>query len=298
VISRLVASLAALTLLATGCGSASPGAAAGKAPVIGSFYPMAWVAERIGGNDISVTSLTKPGAEPHDLELTPNQVIKVAGAKAVLYVKELQPAVDDVVAQHAKKTALDAASVVTRLPVSGDAENPKATYDPHVWLDPSRLAAIARAFGTKLADADPAHAADYEANTSALVTELTKLDTEYKAGLGTCKQKTIVTSHAAFGYLSQRYGLTQVPIAGIDPTAEPSPKRLAELTDTIKKTGVTTVFTETLVSPKVAQTLAAEAGAKTATLDPIEGVKDGSKDDYLSIMRQNLQTLRTALDCS
>ena len=293
---RLLPAVAALSLLAAACGNTS--GAAGKVSVVGSFYPMAWVAERIGGGDVAVTSLTKPGAEPHDLELTPNQVIKVAEAKSVLYIRQLQPAVDDAVAQHAKKTALDAASVVTRLPLSGVSENPRATYDPHVWLDPGRLAAIARAFGARLATTDPEHTADYQKGTAALVADLTKLDAEYRTGLATCKQRTIVTSHAAFGYLSQRYGLTQVPITGIDPEAEPSPKRLAELTGTIKKTGVTTVFTETLVSPKVAQTLAAEAGVKTATLDPIEGVKNGSKDDYLSIMRQNLQTLRTALDCS
>ncbi len=296
-INRLLAAVTALALLAAGC-SGTSSSANGKVAVIGSFYPMAWVAQRIGGNDVSVTSLTKPGAEPHDLELTPNQVIKIAEAKLVLYVKELQPAVDDAVAQHAKKTSLDAASLVTRLPISGQAENPKATYDPHIWLDPARLSTIAEAFGARLAAADSAHAAYYKANTAALVAELTGVDTAFRNGLATCKQKTIVTSHAAFGYLSQRYGLTQVPIAGIDPEAEPSPARLAQLTQTIKKTGVTTVFTETLVSPKVAQTLASEAGVKTATLDPIEGVKDGSQDDYVSIMRENLQTLRTALDCS
>lgn len=290
-----------LALTAAACGNTSSGSAAGgRTEVIGAFYPMAWLAQRVGGNDVTVTTLTRPGTEPHDLELTPRQIVDVGRAGYVVYVKGVQPAVDEAVEEHAKDHALDALSAVRALPAAHEEEHGHAesANDPHLWLDPSRLATVAVTLGDRLAAADAGHAAGYRANAKALAAELTGLDREFRDGLRTCARKTIVTSHAAFGYLTDRYGLTQVPIAGLDPQSEPSPKRLAELTGEIRAAKATTVFTETLASPKVAQTLAAEAGVRTATLDPVEGVAEGSGDDYLSIMRRNLATLRTALDCA
>ncbi|REE99321.1 metal ABC transporter substrate-binding protein [Thermomonospora umbrina] len=299
--------LAATTLIAsTACGGGSDSAGDGTR-VVASFYPLAWLSEQVGGAEVSVDTLTKPGAEPHDLELTPRQIAGLGEAGLVVYIKGLQPAVDKEIGR-AKNDALDAASVVKTLPPPAEdghgdehgeeGHEDEASYDPHVWLDPSRMAAIATAVGERLAGADTAHAATYRANAKALAGRLTALDGEFRAGLKSCKLKSMVTAHAAFGYLADRYGLTQVSIAGIDPNSEPSPKRLAELTHEIKDNGATTVFTETLVSPKVAQTLAREAGVRTATLDPVEGLAEGSRDDYLSIMRKNLTTLRTALSCS
>jgi zinc transport system substrate-binding protein len=289
--------LALLLVCVAACGGSGGAAASGKPQVIGSFYPLAWLAERVGGGNAAVTTLTKPGTEPHDLELTPRQVVDVGRARLVIYLKSLQPAVDQAVAQHARKSSIDAASLVDSLPTPGIVPG-SAGYDPHLWLDPRRLATVAEAVGERLAQVDPAHALEYQGNTRTLTKELTALDAEFRAGLRTCRQKTIVTSHAAFGYLAARYGLTQVAVSGVDPQAEPSPKRLAELTEEVRRTGVSTVFTETLVSPKVAQTLAQEAGVRTATLDPVEGLPQGSRDDYTSVMRHNLKTLRTALDCS
>jgi zinc transport system substrate-binding protein len=302
---NFVRSAALLTVIATGpaaCGEGSDSAAAGgRTEVVGAFYPMAWLAERVGGNDVTVSTLTKPGTEPHDLELTPRQVVDVGRAKYVVYVKGIQPAVDDAVEQHAKDHALDAAGVVKTLPATAaepGEEGHTTSYDPHIWLDPSRLATVATTLGDRLAAIDPGHAADYRANATSVAAELTVLDREFRDGLKACARKTIVTSHAAFGYPADRYGLTQIPIAGIDPQSEPSPKRLAELTGEVRANKASTIFTETLVSPKVAQTLATEAGVRTATLDPVEGVAEGTRDDYLSIMRRNLATLRTALDCA
>ncbi|TDD89810.1 metal ABC transporter substrate-binding protein [Actinomadura rubrisoli] len=294
-----------MTGLAACGGDADAGS--GKTEVVASFYPVAWLAGRVGGDQVSVRTLTKPGAEPHDLELTARQVADVSKADYAVYVKGVQPAVDEAVQKHAKDKSLDAASVVKTLapPAGGEEEEhegeeggPEVGYDPHVWLDPSRMATIATALGDRLAKADSSHAAGYKDRAKALAAQLTGLDQQYRDGLKTCKHRAIVTAHAAFGYLSQRYGLQQVAIAGVDPTSEPSPKRLAELTGQIKSAGATTVFTETLVSPKVAQTLAKEAGVKTAVLDPVEGVAEGSSDDYLTIMRKNLATLRPALECS
>jgi zinc transport system substrate-binding protein len=298
--AALAVTCAAVTLLgAAACVGDPANGKDGKVTVIGSFYPMAWVARRVAGSAAAVTTLTKPGAEPHDLELTPRQIVEVAHADLVVYIKGLQPAVDQAVDQHAKDKAIDASSLVRTLPTpaGGDTAAGHGGHDPHLWLDPGRLATVTKAVGARLAESDPEYAAAYRANAGALVAGLDTLDREFAAGLRPCKDRTIVTSHAAFGYLADRYGLTQVSIAGIDPQGEPSPARLAALIDEIHRTGATTVFTETLVSPKVAQTLAREAGVRTATLDPVEGLPPGSNGDYLSLMRQNLQVLRTALRC-
>ncbi|WP_019633908.1 metal ABC transporter substrate-binding protein [Actinomadura atramentaria] len=299
---RLAALLAAgalgLTAL-TGCGSGD-GGASGKTDVVASFYPMAYLAGRVGGGDVAVSTLTTPGAEPHDLELTPKQVARVKDADLVVYIKGLQPAVDDAVTHQAKGRAFDAAAGVRLLPApeGGEEDAGHGGNDPHLWLDPDRLATVAAALGERLARADAPHAAGYRERAAALTADLRALDTAYRDGLKSCARTTIVTAHAAFGYLADRYGLQQVPVAGVDPSSEPSPRRLAELTRQIRSTGATTVFTETLVSPKVAETLAREAGVRTAVLDPLEGIKPGSADDYLSVMRADLATLRTALGCS
>lgn len=279
-----------------------------------SFYPMAWVAEKVGGDRVAVATLAKPGAEPHDLELTPSQVAAIAEATYVVYVRELQPAVDRAVQQQAKDKSLDAASVVKTLAPptvdepahEGEQEPPgeegheeqEGTFDPHLWVDPSRMAVVATTIGEQLGRLDPEGTGTYTANAQSVATDLTALDKEFQQGLQTCKRDAIVTAHASFGYLADRYGLQQISIAGIDPANEPTAQRLAELTREIKENGATTVFTEALVSPKVAETLAREAGVKTATLDPLEGFAQGEAGDYMSAMRQNLQALRAALDCT
>ncbi|XVV14232.1 metal ABC transporter substrate-binding protein [Actinoplanes sp. CA-131856] len=301
---RLLAVLLLALTGAAGCGSGS-GSEDGKLAVVTAFYPLQFLSERIGGDQVSVSNLTKPGAEPHDIELTPRQVGDVAGAGLVVYLKGFQPAVDEAVAQEGKDHAFDAASVVTLLPASEDDhdgeehehETAEGGMDPHVWLDPVRFATIADKLGERLGQADPAHAADYKARAAALHTELDKLNTEYATGLKTCERRELVTSHEAFHYLADRYDLTEVGITGISPEAEPSPQRLAEVAKTAKETGTTTIFFETLVSPAVAETIAREVGAKTAVLDPLEGLTDSSQD-YFSVMRANLTAITTALGCT
>lgn len=312
-----VATLAVTTLLGgVACGSGrSGGVGTGEGTqVVASFYPVAWVARQIGGDAAAVTELTRPGTEPHDLELTPRQITDVRAADLVIYVKGVQPAVDQAVEQHAEDHAVDVVGLVKALavPEAHEAEHAEAAehaetgtdhgeaspHDPHIWLDPSRLATVATAIGERLAKMDGAHAAAYRHNARTLAGTLTALDGEFRAGLATCSQRKIVTSHDAFGYLADRYDLTQTSIAGLSPENEPSPNRLAALTKEVKASKVDTVFTETLASPKIAETLARETGVRTAVLDPVEGVARGSKDDYLSIMRRNLQALRTALKCS
>jgi zinc transport system substrate-binding protein len=294
-------------LVLTGCGDA--GAQADSRPaVVTAFYPLQFTSEFIGGDAVSVTDLTKPGAEPHDLELNPRQVAQISDAALVVYLKGFQPAVDEAVAQQAERKAFDAGSAVELLAVAeedehehvaGEEEHAEAAggKDPHVWLDPTRLATIGDKLGERLAEADPEHAAGYRARAATLHARLTELDTEFKTGLKTCVRRDIVTSHTAFGYLAQRYDLHEVGITGISPEAEPTPQRLAEVAELAKRTGTTTIFFETLVSPKVADTIAREVGAKTAVLDPVEGRTDPNTD-YFSIMRSNLAALTTALGCT
>ncbi|MEU4161669.1 metal ABC transporter substrate-binding protein [Actinoplanes sp. NPDC026670] len=301
---RLLPALLLLPAL-TGCGGDSAGAN-GKLSVVTAFYPLQFVSERVGGDAVSVSTLTKPGAEPHDVELTARQVGAVADAGVIVYLGGFQPAVDDAVKQNGGDRAFDATTAVETITEQeaddhaeeGDAHTGAAAgADPHVWLDPTRLASIADKLAERLGKADPAHAADFTARAATLRAELTTLDGEFKTGLAECARRELVTSHTAFGYLADRYELTQIGITGIDPETEPSPQRLAGVAAEAREHGTTTIFFETLVSPKVAETIAKEVGAQTAVLDPIEGLTDESAD-YFSVMRANLTALKLGLECS
>ncbi len=291
----------------TACSGASAAGNTDRFDVVASFYPMAFLAEEIGGDHVHVTSLTQPGQEPHDLEISAKQTAQLQESDAVLYLKNLQPSVDDAVAQSEIKTKIDAASL-TSLEKHGnevgghaaehdDHEDEESSgLDPHIWLDPVRYAQVAEGVGKAFEKADPDHAADYKANTAALVKELDALNTEFEDGLADTKTKVFVTTHAAFGYLAERYGLTEEAINGLDPESEPSAARVKELEKMAKADGVTTVFYETLVSDKTAKTIASDAGLKTDVLDPIEGITDKSRgNNYFSVQRANLKALQTAL---
>jgi zinc transport system substrate-binding protein len=272
----------------------------GKTSVVASFYPFAFIAEQVGGSFVDVQNLTSPGVEPHDLELKPKQVGAVQDADLVIYEKHFQAAVDAAVDQAGRKSGntVDVASVVSLKPVQKGGEGGPNDSDPHTWLDPVNMLTITQAVEKKLSALDPDHADAFAANAKTLVADLTTLDTDFASGLKECRTRTIVTSHAAFQYLADRYNLTQVPIAGIDPSNEPSPAQLADITNLVRKEGITTIFTEELVSPAIADTIARETGAKTATLDPIEGLSDDTKgENYVTLMHKNLATLQKANDC-
>lgn len=275
--------LPALLLVAACGGGASPGDR--PVSVVAGFYPLQLLAERIGGDRVAVTTLAAPGAEPHELELTPRQVAAIGDADLVLRLDAFQPAVDDAVEQEAADADLDLSVV-----------EPLVDGDPHVWLDPARYARLAGVVSDRLAQLDPEGAAGYRARSDALQSELTELDAAMRTGLATCARDDLVTSHDAFGYLARAYGLEQVAVTGLVPEEEASPSRLAEVADLARARGVTTIFFETLVSPRVAQSLAREVGAATAVLDPLEGPP--AEGDYLAAQRANLAVLRTALGCS
>lgn len=301
----LLASTLAVPALLAGCGTTSA-ADDGTVQVLASFYPLQMIAQEVGGDRVSVESLTPPGAEPHDVELSPAQVAKVSDADLVLYLSGFQAAVDDALAQAEPRDALDAADVTTLLSGEGEehdhADDDEDAHDhgdadPHFWLDPSRMPAVADAVAEHLTELDPDGADEFAANAAALDERFAALDEAYSTGLAECGIRTFVTSHTAFGYLAHRYDLEEVGISGIDPEAEPSPARLAEVSDVVRDEGVTTLFFETLVSPKVAETLAQDLGVQTAVLDPIEGLADDDAD-YFSIADDNLEALRVALSCS
>jgi zinc transport system substrate-binding protein len=248
-----------------------------------------------------VTNLTAPGVEPHDLELTPDQMEAITTADVVLYLGGgFQPAVEDAI-KDAQGTVVDVSEGLRDLPVSSTETSPGLTADPHVWLDPVAYGQVVERVESALAEVDPSETSTFATNADAFTARLTSLDREYRSGLASCDRTIIVTSHAAFGYLAQRYGLQQEPIAGLSPEAESDPQRLADLKALVEQTGVTTIFTEDLVSPKVAETLASETGISTAVLNPLESITPdqlAAGQDYVSIMQENLDTLRRALGCS
>ncbi|MFJ8144441.1 zinc ABC transporter substrate-binding protein [Streptomyces sp. NPDC096048] len=320
---RHISGIAVTAATALGLGTlsacSSDSAAAGntdKFDVVASFYPMQYLAQQIGGEHVNVTTLTEPGQEPHDLELSAKQTAEMGEADAVLHLKSLQPAVDEAIAQSGVKTKIDAATLTT-LEDHGSVEHDHGhggeehaeeghseehseeeehALDPHVWLDPVKYAEIAEGVAKAFEKADPDHADDYRKNAEALAKKLAGLNTAYEKGLKNTDTKVFFTNHAAFGYLAERYGLTQEAINGLDPESEPSPARIKELQEEAKADGVTTVFYETLVSDKTAKTLAKDAGLKTDVLDPLEGITDKSKgDDYLAVMESNLKALEAAL---
>ena len=297
------------TAAASGASGAAPTAAAsGALTVSTSFYPIQYLAQAIGGEHVAVTSVTPTNVEPHDFELSPKDVTALSASSLVLYVSGFQPSLDDALAQVSGPTVVDLAGSVDLVHHDGVEEeheegateaahdhDPAAALDPHFWLDPVRMQAAAKAVEAALAQADPAHADDYAANLDTLNATLADLNTSYSTGLGHCERTTFVTSHAAFGYLADRYGLTQASISGVDPESEPSPAELAEVKKIVESTGTTTIFTEELVSPETAQAVAAETGAQTRVLSPIESAPEDG--DYAGTMRTNLEELRTALSC-
>ena len=283
--------LSAVLVTATGCRSTGSGAGDGRMAVVASFYPLAEAARQVGGAHARVEDLTPAGAEPHDLELTPRQLGHVHGADIVLVLgRGFQPAVE-------KAASGRRGTVVVIDDIPGSRARAK---DPHVWLDPVLMGEIVDAVRASLTEADPGHAADYRAAASRYRATLTALDGRYRQGLADCDRSEIVTSHDAFGWLAARYSLEQESIAGLSPDAEPDPRRLARLAALVRAKGVTTIFTEELLSPRVAAALARETGAATAVLDPLESLTAANRRagaGYVAVMDENLARLRAALGC-
>ncbi|WP_432560808.1 metal ABC transporter solute-binding protein, Zn/Mn family [Kineococcus sp. SYSU DK003] len=281
--SALVGAAAALALLA-GCGS--PDSAAGEQgglSVVTSSHPLEYVASAVAGERATVSNLVAPGADSHDAEISTRQLADVVDADVVVHLSGLQPAVDDALSTRPPDHLVDAA------PYADDDD------DPHFWLDPVRMADFGDDVAAELSAVDPDGEDAYTAGAADLRQRMQALDADYAEALAGCRDAALVTSHEAFGYLADRYGLRQIGIAGIDPTVEPTPARIRDVLQVARENAVTTIFFESTANPAVAEKLATELGVRTAVLHPVERVDDG--DDYLSLMQENLEALRSGLNC-
>lgn len=291
---------AIVVLLASSCSTGASGGQNGKLKVVAGFYPLAEAAAKVGGTLAQVQNLTPPGVEPHDLELTPQEIADIQSADVVLYLGGgFAPAVEGAVAD-ATGITVDLLAGLQLRPATSESGEQGSVADPHVWLDPVLYQQVVDKVEATMAEARPSDALTFGANAAAFTTDLSALDSAFRDGLTGCARRLIVTSHAAFGYLAARYGLEQQSIAGLAPDAEPSAERLAQLVDLVRREGVTTIFTEQLVPPELAQTLAQEVGVTTAVLNPLEGLTQqdvAAGRDYVGVMRANLATLERALDC-
>ena len=294
---RCLLAFATLLLVAAGACGEADGSAASSGRVIAAFYPLEFVAGEVVGS-ANVSNLSPPGVEPHDLELSPSQVRSLAQADLVVFIGDgFQPAVEEVIDELQGTPSIDALETQDDLIEAGDSQtNEEGGSDPHVWLDPARLSSLGHAIAREMANIDSDNADFYDSNAEGLEDALGKLDEEYSKALANCERNELVVSHEAFGYLTDRYGLEQIGVSGIDPESEPSPGRVAEVAEFAREHEATTIFFEEQVAPDIAQIVADETGAEVEVLDPLEFEPEGGAD-YFDVMRSNLDSISKALGC-
>ena len=290
-----------------------------KVSVVATFYPLADFARNVGGEYVDVVSVVPAGVEPHDYEPTPQDVLKAYEADIFLlngagfdaWAEKIRPELE----KRGVKV-LQMSELVTLLPGSHEEheeeadheenmhedehEHEEGLYDPHFWLDPVLAEKQVEAIALAMSEKDAAHQAEYVKQSGVFLGKLAALDALYRSEMATCKLDTVVTSHNAFAYLAQRYGFATLSVSGLSPEAEASPRRLAEITTLVREKGIKHIFFETLVSPKVAETLAREVGAETLVFNPLEGLTAEEQlagMDYLAIMKLNLESLKQARQC-
>ena len=278
----------------------------GKLQIITTFYPMYYFAKQVTGNVANVEMLIPNGVEPHDWEPTSKDMIKIQEADVFIYNSRYfetwtEKVLNSIDSSNVK--VVEASKGIELMDSSieedqHDHEGSAATKDPHVWLSPVLAKNEVDNIAKIIEKADPKNKEQYEKNADTLKTKLIALDRLYKETIDKAPRKEVVTQHAAFGYLAKQYGLTQIPIAGLSPDAEPSLTKMAELTKIMKEKNISVVYFESLTSSKVAQTLAHETGAKTEVLNPLEGLTKDEQEqglDYIGIMEKNLEALKVSL---
>lgn len=272
-----------------------------KMSVIASFYPLAFLAEEIGGEKAVVMNLTPAGAEPHEYEPTPQDMMRVEKSRLIVLNGGGLETWGDSVQQNTDPMRTVVVIASEGLATQQGEEEGRIITDPHIWLSPPLVEKMIEKIETGFVTADAANAEYYRANAEKLQARLRDLDVAFMRGLADCERRDIVTSHAAFGYLATAYGLKQVAITGISPDAEPSAKEVADIASFARENGVKYIFFESLVSPKIAKTVAEEIGAETLVLNPIEGLTDeelAEGKSYFTEMMMNLANLETALQCN
>lgn len=270
-----------------------------KPRVVASFYVLAELAREVGGDRVDVAGITPPGVEPHDYEPSSRQVRQVFAAKVFLFNGGGFDSWAQKLAPDAKNEGVVTRDMSSYFPLRKARGEDREGLDPHIWLDPVLAQKEVRIIRDALIKADPKNSAVYRKNAAAYMGKLAALNKAYRDGLTGCRTRKAVTSHAAFGYLARRYDLEVLPIS-ISPNAEPSPRRIGEISRLVKKEKIKYIFFEPLVSPKVARTIARETGAKTLVFNPIEGLtaKEAARgENYISLMKKNLKNLRLALGC-
>ena len=279
-------------------GKASPDSR--TALVVTTLYPLEYFASRIGGDSVKVVNLISNGVEAHDFEPSPGDMQKLDAADLIIFNgSDFEPwmvrAIDAIGKEG--RAVLEASFGLTD---NGVERHDGDRIDPHVWLDPLIAVEQARLVKNGLSYTTPALGEVYAEHADTLIRELEELDQQFHSGLADCRLREFVTSHDAFGYLARRYGLETIPISGLSPEAQPSPRDLARLTDTIRGLGIKYVMTESVVNPSLARTLADEVGAELLTLHPLESLTNDQSnhgENYFSLMNNNLRSLRTALEC-
>ena len=274
-----------------------------KLQVVASFYPIAEFARAVGGDLVDVNTITPAGVEPHDYEPTPQQLAAIYRSDMVFYNGGGVDVWADRISPDVSSKGISVIELGKAIPVVAAARgssDPNTAFDPHFWLDPvlaqKEVTRIAQTFAQK----DPTHANVFQKNADAYNAKLSLLDQAFQDGLRSCKLNTIVTSHAAFAYLGAEYHFQVIPISGLSPDEEPSAGRLAEISQLAKAHNVHFIYFETLVSPKLADTIANEIGAKTLVFNPLEGVTaedQAAGKNYLTIQADNLKNLKIGLVC-
>ncbi len=270
----------------------------GRIDVVTSFYPIAEFARQVGGDLVTVSTITPPGTEPHDYEPTGRQVAEMYGADVLFYNGSGVDAWAEKLAADLKLRGVPTVRIASAIDLLASSEDTET--DPHFWLDPILAAKEVALIRDTLSTVDVKNDATYAKNADAYLARLASLDAEFVSGLASCRQRTVITSHAAFAYLAKRYRFEVISISGISPEQEPSAGRLSEIAATAKAKGVKAIFFETLVSPKLSETIASEIGAITLVFNPLEGLSDEEAtagEDYLSVMRQNLRNLKIGMVC-
>jgi zinc transport system substrate-binding protein len=270
----------------------------GKLPVATSFYPVYFFSTLIGGDKADVKVITPAGSEPHDYDPSTRDIASIENSKLFVINGGIEPWAEKIKDSLTKTTVLTAGEGLFQLETT-DADG-ETVRDPHIWLSPERAKKMVENIYSGFVRTDPENSDYFMKNRDLLLDKLTLLDTSYKQALGMCSTNKIITSHEAFGYMAADYGLEQVAISGLSSEEEPSAKQLADVTAFARENAISFIFFESLVSPKLSETIANEVGAKTMVLDPLEGISDADAAngrDYFSVMNENLNNLKTALVC-
>ena len=268
--------------------------------IVGSFYPMSFFAQKIVGEKAEVYTITPAGAEPHDYELSAQDVATIENASLVVLNGGGLESWSDKIKQNLRGSATQVVVAGNGLINQNLVEDGRTSQDPHIWLNPVTAEAEVHVIASAIEQSDPLNTRTYQTNANTLENNLKMIDAEYQSGLASCRTRTFITSHAAFGYLANQYHLTQKAISGLSPDSEPSAQQMTDIAQYVRDNNLHTIFFESLVSPKLSQSIAQETGASTLELNPLEGLtKEEAQNgnDYFSVMRQNLTNLQTALQC-